>query len=738
MADEPEVAAQDEDIQPPSRDRDLLDRRTTIRDSLEKLFNKIVKGFEAQADRSDDLEKWWRIYHCELDDQQFFNGTAAVYVPIIHDAIDARVTRFSNQLFPVSGQYIDCTTTDGHLPYEILALIDHYYSQAHVQTDVVEPLLLNADIEGQMNLYIDWNEVCRQIVSRETRKPEVQTAGGPAPAEGIEIEDIVTEDVTEGCPGFEVLHDSDVLILPANAANVEDALQRGGCAVIVRRWTEEDIDAMAASGDIRDDAADDLKKQGMFADNTMHGLSDLTKKLIKTVGIKAQGKHTIVFEVWTMLPLNDDGAYAKSGTKRICRVYLGVGRQQLGAKRNPYWNDRVPLFSKPGKKVAGSVKGQSRVEPVAPIQYEANDAANERADVDHYSAMPIVIRKPGEYNRPLILNLGAVWDEDPANIKFVEFPDLSARGRARIQDAMQVIFQSLGVNPSMLPQQTGRPGRGRNQAEVALEQSVDLLQTARAVGPVGDLMTEVSAFVVDLDHQFRDKDMTIRAFGELGVDAELIQVGPLQNRAAVKITWNGAEQARFNAAMQQQGIAFVNVARGLSQQLMNEGYELRIGPLLEKSAMNLFGAKTARLMLIDRRRQQSMDPELENEMLLEGMEVSVHKMDMDQKHLEVHIPLMQQSGDPTGVIKLHVQMHLTQLSAKNAAMQQAMLPGHMGAGLPAGGEGVPGGAGKGVAGAPRMGAQPGMSRMQGPPGMLHQDRLMRAGGGSVVPMPRKM
>lgn len=188
--------------------------------------------------------------------------------------------------------------------------------------------------------------------------------------------------------------------------------------------------------------------------------------------------------------------------------------------------------------------------------------------------------------------------------------------------------------------------------------------------------------------------------------------------------------------MQQQGIAFINVARGMQQQLLSEGYELRIGPLLEKSSLNLFGPKIARQMLVDRRRQQTVQPQIENEMLAEGFAVVVHKLDNDAEHLQAHMQLMQTSGDPHGNIRLHIQGHLTQMQAKQAAMQKALLPGAMG--LPQGAPGVPGGGGRGVAGTPRQGAQPGVPRTQGPPGQIHRDRMPAAGGGSVVAMPRKM
>ena len=194
--------------QPPDRSRDLLgNKNSRIRKRLGKLFDQLMKGFEDQASRSDDIETWWNCFNCELDDNQFYNGNAAVYVPLIRDAVNARATRFVNQLFPASGRYIDCTASDGGQPYEILALLNHYVEAAKLKTQIVKPLLRTGDIEGQYNLYVEWNEVERQLVERRSHGVLIEHNGEHVEADGEEIEDIEEEDVVEGRPAFEVLHD---------------------------------------------------------------------------------------------------------------------------------------------------------------------------------------------------------------------------------------------------------------------------------------------------------------------------------------------------------------------------------------------------------------------------------------------------------------------------------------------------------------------------------------------------
>lgn len=711
------------------RDADLLGRSdSACRAFLRKKIDSIVRGFEDQAARSDDLDQWWRIYHCELDDNQFYNGNAQVYVPIIRDAINARATRNANQLFPQPGRFVDVTSTDGHIPFEIVALINHYIRSAKLKTQVVKPLLRMGDIEGQYNLYVDWGEIERQLVSRETHAVEMD--GQPVPAElmepGGEVVDITEENVVEGAPVFEVLHDADVLVLPASADSIESALSRGGSATIVRRWSREKYEDMIEDGEI-DGAGVGADDDGpRMATETMVGLNDVAKKLARAVGIRAKGAHVLMFETWLMAPLGDKGNFSKKGKRRLCRVWWNLDHEAEGMRRNPFWNDRCPLLSAAVEKVAGVFKGQSLVAPLAPVQYEANDAANERADVDHYSAMPMVRRTPGTGNAPIILNLGAVIDAGPGDLEFLVFPDLSQRAKARILDAMQIIFQSLSVNPSMLPMQAN-PAR-RNQAMVAQEQQIDMLTTAEAVQVPTDILTEAVGWIADLDYQFRDRKLTTRAFGRMGVRAEMIDVPPLRNRHQYAFRWCGAEQTKFNIAITQQATAFINVARGMQGEIAAEGYKLHIGPMLEEAALNIFGGEGP-LILEDQRHQLTIDAKEENELLAEGHVVPVMPNDPDPQHIQLHMAAAQQSGDPHGTFKVHIAAHLMQAEAKAKAQMMQMM-------MAAGGRGGPGGAPGGGPGAPQPGAQPAGPRlMKGPAGMIPPDQMPRAG---AVTMPRKM
>lgn len=723
---DPEEMAQERPSAMLPRNGDLLGRAgAPVRDVLDKLFGDIAKGFEDQSTRADAQQDYWDCYNCQPNQHRYYNGIAEIYFPIIHDAVEARATRFTNQLFPQSDRYVDCTAADGSMQWDMIALTEHYLKAESFKTDVAMPLCRNGDVEGQYNLYVDWMEVSRQLVSRETRKPIDRQSGMEIPVE--EHIDIIEEDVVVGSPVFEVLHDADVLVLPQTADSVEKALAEGGVAVIVRRWTKAKLEQMVDDGLVRKDVAATLKiEMGRMEDGQGR---DTASRLLEHVGIRKGGKELTVWEAWTMLPLKD-GRYSEKGERRLCRVFFGPHRTLMGLKRNPYWNDRCPLLSRPVIKEAGVFKGPSLIKYVESLQYEANDAVNEGADAATYSAMPIVAVDPEKYNGPLVYNMAAVWQVPPGSIQMQTFPDMTPRAQVRVQMALSAIFQTLGVNPSMLPQQTGKPGAKRNQAEVAMEQSVDLLTTAMAVSTLEDMFTQNLAWIVDLDYQFRDREIAIREFGEMGLGARMQAVAPLLNRNGITFVWRGGEQVRQNMAMMQGGTAWLNVLRGLRQDLAQEGVTLKLAPIVEAGTRNLFGPVLGARVIEDQRSQLTIGADEENAMMADGFEVMVHPLDDDKAHIMKHHQSIVTEGDPHGTKRAHLQAQLHQAQMKMQAQMAARMAQQMQGGQPGP---------RGPAAAPRgtpPGAVPTRPRqLKGPPGMIHPDAMPRAGG---IGMPRKM
>jgi hypothetical protein len=212
-------------------------------------------------------------------------------------------------------------------------------------------------------------------------------------------------------------------------------------------------------------------------------------------------------------------------------------------------------------------------------------------------------------------------------------------------------------------------------------------------------------------------------------------VPPLQSTTRYHFTWFGVEQAR-NAAQQQQQIAFLNVARGLSQDLNRAGYMLDPAPALEHAAGNIFGWRMGRLIIKDQRAQLAVDPQLENQMLLEGFDVGVHPMDEDPRHMQSHLPLTRHPNPVVAAAaKVHMQRHQVQqgMKAQAQAAQQQPQPGQPG--QPPMAPGQPGQSGQPGPTPPAQGGMaPGPRLLRGPPGTIHPDQMPRAG---AAVMPRR-
>lgn len=708
----PQIEDDDEDNTDLKERSKNLAKTKKIKDHLTELYRDIEKGFTDQLQRASDTQDYWDLHNNILGANQSYNGQSRIFVPIVYGAIKARKTRFTNQIFPKSGRYVEVSSSDGTAPDAIMSLAEHYVRKARLR-ELMPAILRNGDVEGQFNLYVDWSERKRHVVNRVKRPAKIEP-GMAAPDE--DVEDIEEETLKAAHPTVEILADSDVCVLPSTASTVEDAIAAGGSVTILRRWTKAKIKSLIAEGQIDSKEGEALVKEMSKQNYTQ--TPDKGKAMSQAAGIKGvgQGKFTLIYETWAEVKTSEG--------YRICRTYFGGATKILSCVRNPYWSDRIPLLSAPLEKVQGSFKGISQVQAVADLQYLANDTMNKAADSMSYGLMPIVMTDPEKNPRvgSMVLDMAAIWETNPNDTKIIQFPPLWKDGLEIVAGAKQEIFQTLSVNPAQITQGTKKK---LSQAEVANEQQVDLLTTADVVTVIEEvLLSPLITRFIELDHQFRDEAVQIRAFGELGMRASMQDIEPIQMGARYEFKWLGVEAAR-NVQQVQQQITFINVLKGIPPQ-MYPGYKLDIAPILKQLTENNFGPRLAPLVFKDIRSSLSVDPNKENQLLSEGHTVPVHPMDDHQQHMQIHSQAMQEDGDPHGTFRTHLLEHQMALMQQAQAQQEAMAP----KGMPGG----PGGAGPGVAGAPRPGAQAGPPRGgQQPPGMIKQDQM-----NDPSVMPRRM
>lgn len=695
-----------------------LSTREEFAEDLAKVASRCEQAYTIQTSRSEAISDYWDIYNNILNDKQAYNGNSNAYIPLVADAVDARKTRFTNQLFPQNGRSVAVITQDGEIPHAPMALAEHYVRKSKLRTEVLPALCKNGDVEGQYSVYVSWRTTDRHVTSRKYVK------------EGGSMVDMVEEEIIpDGGPYIECIPDADLALWPATADSIQDALDMGGGVSITRRWTKATIEDLIEKGDIVESVGNILITDMDTA--AMSRKQDIKKIHVWATGIHDEGKWYLAREVWHTMMVN--------GARRLVRSYFGAeSHQLLGTKLCPFWCDRPPIISGPVEKQSGAFKGSSKLKRVATLQYAANDFLNEALDSATYSMLPIVMTDPEKNPKTstMVLDLAAVWETSPNDTQFAKFPDLWQNGFNIISALKAQIQQSLSVNPSMMAATSGGKEK-RSQADVANEQQVDILTTADAVTVLEEtILTPMLQLIFYLDQQYRQDDLMVPMFGMAGKQAKMQNIPPLQMGNYYEFYWCGVQAAR-NAQQVQQQVSFLNVLRGIPPQ-MYKNHRVDATAMLEAAVENIFGPELAPKTFVDIRDELSMPQTEENELLMMGMIVPISPMDNDQEHIQELQPAL--AVDASGAAQRHLIDHqqAMQQKAQQAQMQQAQMMGLINAGQPPNpqnAQAMPGVMPPG--GGPRQGAQAGTPRTQGPPGQISADSMPSQGGG-VVPMPRKM
>jgi hypothetical protein len=719
-ADKSKASPEMEGDEPFSRDAELC-HKSELQETLRKLYSDVEKAVTGQQERTNNTLDYWDMYNCILSGKQFYNGTSKIFLPLVHNAVNARKTRFANQIFPSSQRNIEVISEDSDIPNSLVSLIEHYIRKAKLRTQCIPALIKNGDVEGQYTIYVDWIENKRDVVYKKFKPLEIELAEGELQEdEDEQVEDIVEEEVTHQYPSVEVISDADFAVFPATSNSIEEALEKGGGAVILRRWSKATINQKIADELIDEDAGKSLL--AVMGEQQQGGQPrDTAKAMTDAAGIKkdARGTFALVYEVWAKLSYKLPGD--KKAKKRIYKMFFGGPEIFLSCRRNPWWSDKLPIISTPVEKVVGSFKGKSKISAgVADLQILANDAVNEGMDSAAYALLPIVMTDPEKNPKigSMIMSLAAIWETSPNDTQFAQFPALWKESFEIIASAKSEINQTLSISPAAITQALGK--KKPNQAEIAQEQQVDILTTSDAVTNLEEgILTPMLQRMLELDHQHRDTALLVRQYGEMGISASMERVEPVQFHRRWELRWFGVEAARVASQVQQQ-ISAVNVLRGIPPE-MYDGYKLSLVPVIKQLVENTFGHRLAPHVFIDLRKQLAKDARVENMGLYQGEMITPNEMDNHQQHMAMHQQSAQELGDPHRTFEVHMQMHQIMLQ-KQAQAQQAKQQGQPGA---------PGGAGQ--PGLPGQGAQARGPNGQGqqPNGAIQQDQMASAG----APMP---
>lgn len=686
-----------------------------------KLYPKIAKCFENKQEQCDRIEEYWNIFNAQPDENQQYSGNSQCYVPAVRNAIKARVKRTLAQLFPANHKHVDAVGPDGNRPFAQISLQEHYVRSVGLK-DIVRADLIAGDVTGQWNLYVDWTKSYRKVTELVKKPPILEDSElGAQQAMPDELEDTTapeeqwawekkTEEVIEEGPDIVPFATEDLAVYPPTCNDI----QKSEATAIKLRMSKEAIERFVEEGVFVGHTAKDIIER-MAQPSKGREKQTPPKKRTGDAGIRTEGtyKYALIYEVHTNLDLGNG--------KEPCFVYFAGAEEILGIIRNPFWCGKRPIISAPIERIQGSAFGISLIEPVKFLQWNLNDYWNMGQDSAQYALLPIVMTDPlAQPNyQSMVMGLAAVWLADPAKTKFSQFPPIYKDAIQLCQAIKAEINESMDVNDAML----GKMPAGRKNANqigaMAQEAQTNIIDHAKRYEE--QILNPLLEWMFELDRQFRTQEIAVRVLGDVGARANMQTIPVQAYGERFFFSWNGTAYVA-NLQRMQQMIATMNVLRGIPPQQL-DGRRLNLGPILEALVDQVFGPELAPQILIDERNLFHVDPEDENLMMHNGLAAQVHAADDDRRHIASHLQAAQLTADPAGLFRAHIAEHQKAMQEK---LQQQM--GQMQQG---GRPGLPGGAGPGVAGTPRPGAQPGMPRPQQPAGAIHPDQMA-----SPMAMPR--
>ena len=671
----------------------------------EGFYATVAKAYKNREEADEGIEEYWNIYNSQPDDNQTYQGNSKCYIPVVRDGINARAKRALKQNFPTKYKHVDAVGTDGVSPYPQLALLEHYIRQTKLKS-LCRSLYISGDVTGQWSVYVDWLRSIRNVSGMIRRNPIVETIEGEETdaIDPTEEEEIVEDQelIDEG-PTVVDIATEDLVVIPPTCNDIEKAhlvsVKLRMDKAEIERLTDEGVFVIPDDTDLGDWIADRKGKEKQVPE----------KKRTSDAGIKTEGTHkyALIYEVTARLEF-------EKGKKSLAYIYYAGEEDIIGIIKAPQWGQKRPVISAAVDRIGGSFNGISKIEAVKWMQWNLNDFWNMGQDSAMYSLLPIVMTDPEKNPNyaMMVYGLAAVWPVSPETTKFASFPQLWQDSVQMCEAIKGQINESLEINDL----QRGRAPQGRKNANAVgaqmQEGSVSVLDLAERFEE--EILNPLMERFFEYDAQFREEELTVLTHGDIGIKAEMMQIPPQQWGERYFFQWCGTEYVR-NMQMMQQQISTMNVLRGIPPQQLN-GRRLDITPILEILANNVYGSELSGRILIDDRNKYTVSPEVEDEMMVNGITVETHEWDDDGEHIKVHQQAAQKSGDPAGLMRTHIQNHIQAMQKKRQMYEAQMQP--------KGQPGVPGGAGPGVAGTPRMGAQPAQQRpMQQPPGAIGADSM---------------
>jgi len=344
-------------------------------------------------------------------------------------------------------------------------------------------------------------------------------------------------------------------------------------------------------------------------------------------------------------------------------------------QENPFWHKKKPFFVPRLIRVIDEFYGRGIMDTIDRVQYMLNDMVNQTMDSVQYELNPITIVDPGSvaYSNSIRFHPGAKWlMADPLKSVVFTKPASVAQIGFQTLSMLQGFMQDFsGANAAMQGQPAVR-GRGRAQNTAAgfstmiSQGSLPMTQIIEDLEEqFGEPLLEMSYSLIE---QFMDETILLRILGRRGAPLIQKEVSIEDIIGNYEFKWMGSIASRNRQILGQQMINFLNIARGLPPQVLQQ---VNWPWLVKKIWTEGLGLQDAQEMFNPGGYSFSVDPELEFKLNQQDRPIAVSPGDDNQAHLKQHYLDRAKIKDPDELERWdkHIE-DTTQVIQKQIADQQ--------------------------------------------------------------------
>ena len=350
-------------------------------------------------------------------------------------------------------------------------------------------------------------------------------------------------------------------------------------------------------------------------------------------------------------------------------------------QKNPFWIGTTSYLAGKFIEVQSEFYGRALPEVFAPMQYFLNDVANQSNDALVWCMNPISVVDAYKVQDPQSIRMrpGAKWLADPEAVKFMEPPKETPS--IGFQATAQIIALMNDVSNVAALGGAGSGPRVRGKA-VNTATGASILQQENAVqviDVVRNLEQQVFIPLLRMTHglsvQCLADPLLLRIVGSDGASMVEKKLTASDIAGDFDFNWLGSTATSNREVQTAQLLNFLQIVTRVPPQLY-PNITIDFSVLL-KTIYTSMGLRNASQIIKENTRKITIDPRVENDLILvgRGEEVAVSMTDNDQEHIQVHSTASFNSTDlwVRGQFENHIQQHQISAQAKQMMLQQRQL-----------------------------------------------------------------